>query len=194
MYRPEVTPKTNTQESELHSTEVFKIITVNIQKRFTQKFRKLLHINEVQTSDIILIQETLILKQDDKNTIREQFEYNIYENPGTTTSTGVTILTKKHLEIIRTQNLDPHGRALLVTFRLPNHKIIHLVNIYCPNLHPERETFLQNVFEKIPGGDLIIGGDWNFIENPKLDEIGDPQRKFTSKETRGRESPEIPAP
>jgi hypothetical protein len=57
-----------------------------------------------------------------------------------------------------------------------------LINVYCP-VEEERKKipFIENLLGYLPGNTpLILGGDFNFVENIQLDKIGGNQRKETS--------------
>ena len=55
---------------------------------------------------------------------------------------------------------------------------LRLVTVYCPNNIQERKIFLQEIDNHLIGiKPLIIGGDWNCVENLKLDKYGGNQNK-----------------
>ena len=67
---------------------------------------------------------------------------------------------------------DHEGRILLVTVET-NDTTFQLCNIYCPTDDTGRSKFLDNLPTYIKGSiHLIVGGDWNCVENPQMDKFG----------------------
>lgn len=64
---------------------------------------------------------------------------------------------------------DPRGQYVIVTGILYN-KLVTLASIYVPNV--DDETFITSFFAALPNMDshqLIIGGDFNLVLDPKID-------------------------
>ena len=62
---------------------------------------------------------------------------------------------------------DHEGRILSVTAEINN------TTVQCPNGGTERSKFVENLPSYIKGGiTLMIGGDWNCVENPQMDKFG----------------------
>ena len=69
-------------------------------------------------------------------------------------------------------NYDHEGRILCADITLANTKL-RLINIYAPNIASERRLFIKNLETYlITSREIIIGGDWNCIENLLLDKMG----------------------
>jgi exonuclease III len=56
-----------------------------------------------------------------------------------------------------------------------------LINVYCPNHHAERKVFLENLLTRVKQDNyVILGGDFNCVENPILDKTGGRDRNGAS--------------
>jgi exonuclease III len=86
---------------------------------------------------------------------------------------GCISLCKKKLQpVINKIHKDNDGRLIKVDCTLSNTNFT-LINVYCPNDHTERKSFLENLVHQVPQGHyVILGGDFNCVENPALDKIG----------------------
>ena len=86
----------------------------------------------------------------------------------------MAILFKKHIVIYDWCSHIP-GRMLTIKAQLHTSKEA-LVNIYAPNLIDKQETFyssITNILTKeFAHDELIVGGDFNIIMDPKLDQTG----------------------
>lgn len=67
---------------------------------------------------------------------------------------------------------DFEGRLLVLDIDVNNTKL-RLVNVYCPNNAKERKEFIDNLNVYLSTSrKIILGGDWNFVENVNLDKEG----------------------
>jgi exonuclease III len=86
---------------------------------------------------------------------------------------GLHFSLQKQLQpVINKIHKDNDGRLIKVDCTLSNTKFT-LINVYCPNDHTERKSFLENLVHQVPHGHyVILGGDFNCVDNPALDKIG----------------------
>ena len=67
---------------------------------------------------------------------------------------------------------DHDGRILSVKVEM-NDTTVQVCNVYCPTDGTERFDFLDNLPTYIKGDThLIIGNDWNCVENPQMEKFG----------------------
>ena len=92
---------------------------------------------------------------------------------GSNRSRGVGIMFSRQVNMqLESYNYDHEGRILCADITLANTKL-RLINIYAPNSASERRLFIKNLEAYlITSREIIIGGDWNCIENLSLDKIG----------------------
>ena len=131
-----------------------------------------------QKADVIFIQETY-WTSDIENLIKNEWRGSCYFSHGSNHSSGVAILfdQKLNLEIIDVkQNND--GKMLLLKVHIND---IHytIVNVYAPTQKKYRERFFRKLqLNLLRNGvnnidcNLILGGDWNCVLNPKNDVQG----------------------
>ena len=128
---------------------------------------------EVNNFKIVFLQETHVNNLKLKKKIDEKFNCLSYWSLGTTSSKGVAILIFNNFEfkVLKFQS-DTDGRVILVDIKCEIGEI-RLVSVYCPNDISDRKTFLNNIDRYIHSPKaLILGGDWNCVENLKLDKFG----------------------
>lgn len=124
-----------------------------------------------QKGNIILAQETHFTAT---NAPFVQSEWNgeVLHNFGTSQSCGVAIFLTKNLEYeIIDVHRDNDGRLLLVNLKI-NDNVYTIINIYAPNDKNRRNIFFKNLktfTQEHSLGLIIIGGDWNEIQDTKSD-------------------------
>ena len=96
---------------------------------------------------------------------------NIYINPLTTRSGGQAILLKETRDIIEHQ-IIMEGRIQILKIKFIG-TTITLINVYGPNKESDRRLFLDTLQNKLTtydfGDYLIIGGDFNLVQNNNID-------------------------
>ena len=124
-------------------------------------------------ANFILLQECHILEDDFKNWEEERGEGKIFINPFTARSAGQVILLKDKMSYVE-HKIFLEGRIHLLKVTINEFKIT-IVNVYGPNKEKERRPFLdklQTIFTNFDYGDfLIIGGDFNIVQDPKKDKF-----------------------
>ena len=165
-------------------TKKLHILTINVQglceKQKRDRFYSWI---KQQKGNIILAQETHYTNSI-TSSVKSEWQGDIFHSFGTTQSCGVTTYISRNInyEIIDTHN-DKDGRILLINIKI-NDNIYTIVNIYAPNDRKRREKYykdLKNFIETYALGLIIIGGDWNEIQNP-IDRLskGKPKKAVNS--------------
>ena len=105
--------------------------------------------------------------------IQREWDGEIIFNHGTNTARGVAILLHSRLECsVKQKRSDNEGRILNIELELESHTL-NIINIYAPQTDTERRTIFSGLGNFISEDfDNIIGGDYNCIENAKLDKFG----------------------
>lgn len=124
--------------------------------------RKLAHLNY----DIVFMQETHVSCKQHADEFERLWHGKCYWAFGANNSAGVAVLFSPSFsgQIIRFV-FDSDGRvlSLLIKFGSLN---FNLVNIYAPNNLSERKVFFERLHDYfISQGDLILGGDFNCVDN-----------------------------
>ena len=67
---------------------------------------------------------------------------------------------------------DYDGRLVSVDIKAST-DVFRIISVYLPNYPSDRKVFLENIDRFIfTTSPIIIGGDWNFVENLRLDKFG----------------------
>ena len=121
--------------------------------------------------DIAMLQETHLDNQNKLNQWKIECKSEICASFGTTQSKGVMIIVKKKKGIkILDVETDNDGRICCMSIEV-NGKTYVISNIYAPNF--DDETFMYElikIVDKFQSHDgIYVGGDFNFVIDPKLD-------------------------
>jgi exonuclease III len=145
--------------------------------------RRALILNSLQAlkQDVIFLQETHVESDEQIETIQKMWDGVSLWHKGSHHSKGVAFLFSKRLQpVIGNIYQDNDGRVFKLECALADIKLT-LINVYCPNDHVERKIFLENLTHHIPKGHyVVLGGDFNFVENPALDKTGGRDRNGAS--------------
>ena len=108
--------------------------------------------------------------------IKLQLDYHCFFNHGTNHSKGVAIFVRKYYseQIEHFVHLD--GRALAIRLKVGENSYF-ILNVYAPTKHNEKERFYNNLLKwlqkvKQVNDSLVLGGDWNCVQNAKPDTRG----------------------
>jgi len=129
---------------------------------------------ELADYDVIFLQETHVASQSVADSYSKEWKgVSHWSYTPSIASKGVAILFKRGLTaVIETVIIDRQGRFCKITCNINNINF-QLIAIYGPNQVKERLLFLDLVHKLIvPNLLTIIGGDFNFIEDWKLDRLG----------------------
>jgi len=123
--------------------------------------------------DIVFLQETHIVNREDRQNWNREWGGKGIWSHGSDHGRGVGILLHPKLdcEIVRFAH-DWEGRSVVVDVDIDSYQF-RLVNVYCPNVEKEREEFIEDLESVVnTPRKVILGGDFNFVEDTKLDKIG----------------------
>ena len=153
-----------------------KIISLNVRGLHESKKRSNIFIwFRMNKYDIIQLQETYIYCKQDTETITRECGGRHLWSFGDFKSRGVGILFPESFKgkiDLNSTSTDQEGRILSVMVEI-NDTTFQVCNVYCPTHSSERSEFLDKLLSYIKGNiPLITGGDWNCVENPKMDKFG----------------------
>ena len=125
--------------------------------------------------DIIFFQETHFqFNHESRKTFKGQgFTGKLYTSNGTRNSRGVAIYLNNFLNYsVKNITKDFEGRLISLDIDIGENKW-RLINVYVPNVPADRNTFLNNLSNYlVTTRDIILGGDFNFVEDRRLDRLG----------------------
>ena len=130
--------------------------------------------------NIALLQETHIDNLSWKKEIDNIFNCNSLWSFGSNSSRGVAILLFKNFYFnVNKFVKDMDGRIISANIT-SDFGETKLMSIYCPNEPPDRKRFLKTLDFYVSGPDpILMGGDWNCVENTVLDKEGGNPNKGT---------------
>ena len=140
---------------------------VHKQKFIAERYKAVL-------TDIVFLQEIFIDTIAGCEELARKMGGRGFCSPGTGNSKGVMIVVRNQVDFeLEMSHHDYDGRIVWVDCKI-NRMPVRLVCIYAPNNHTERKEFLQqsvlNVL--VSNRKLVMGGDFNFVENIDLDKTG----------------------
>ena len=123
--------------------------------------------------NITLIQETGSTKNLTNTQEKEWLGKSFWNSQTVARSMGVAILMKKDLNANITATVkDNEGRILSLNFSIENQKY-QIINVYTPTRNSEKCKFQKTLKNYIdPKQNLILGGDFNMVEDILLDRKG----------------------
>jgi exonuclease III len=150
---------------------IMKLYSVNIrglamQRKGEQALTDLL----LSKYNVFFVQETHIYNEIQINRLKKIWKGQTIWDLGQSKSCGVAILIKENVpfKIVNIQK-SGIGRYIIIDGIL-NEQKIRLVNVYFPNTDKLRIDIIHKLEDLIPTNDtLIVGGDFNFAEEPKCD-------------------------
>ena len=134
--------------------------------------KKIIDDLNLHNSDITFLQETHIQSLKETRFWENQFLSKGFWSFGVHNSCGVGILLKNDLlyNLVSFQH-DYEGRFICVDINMNDFEL-RLINIYAPNVISERADFITNLHDLVHTKRMVIlGGDWNFVENICLDNV-----------------------
>ena len=121
--------------------------------------------------DVIFLQETHISDEERAQKCRSDWDGMSFWGLGTQHSCGTAILFDKKLDLkIKNYFSHPNGRITLIECSIDEQTYTFL-NIYAPNVTKPRNEFFKIVGSLLEtcNGTIILGGDFNCVENLNLD-------------------------
>ena len=142
-----------------------------------QKRRRILNHFFKRKVDIVLLQEThttTATAETYKNQWRSlSTKHSSYWNSLTSRSCGVAILISdtSKVKVLDTKQ-DLAGRVISLKIKCQNN-ILQIQSIYAPSTAEPRPTFFEDLHEySFTDGQIIVGGDFNMVEDPQIDRLG----------------------
>ena len=169
------------KDSNAHGDIDTQFLTQNVRGLNNSLKRNKIFNNFKKKADIIFVQESHSTREVEDRW-RSMWGGKIEFSHGTSASRGCMILFKNDLEltISETKN-DENGRYIFVKCIIQGQKFL-LINVYGPNKEQEHKQFLTELyadacdFYEDDYYHIIVGGDWNFIENLDMDKKGGVQK------------------
>ena len=156
----------------------FKIVSINVRGLRDAKRRvSLFNWLRRQHFDVIFIQET---HSEVDCEIKWQNEWGgkIIMSHGSSNSKGTMIMFRRDLDVsIKFSKCHQDGRIVLVNCDIMEENI-NFASIYAPNIEAEQLLFYDELEKCLNENNinsedmLIIGGDWNIVQNPEIDKMG----------------------
>ena len=146
-------------------SSLLKIISLNVRGLRNQiKRRGIFSYLKNQKATLYCLQETFS-QEKDENIWSEEWGGQTLFAHGSEHSRGVCILLKSNTHLsLHIISSDPNGRYIIAKFKVGDEELF-VVNIYAPNQHNEKLSFIKNLvpdlIAKTKITKLIITGDWN---------------------------------
>lgn len=146
----------------------------------TVKRNKVMSHLKLLGGDIFFLQVTH-LRSSDVNRINRPWLGHMFHSKFPCRARGAAILINKNVPFVFLNSIeDPNGRFVIITGRLYDLPVV-MACVYAPTW--DDDHFITSFFSSLPKVDdhyLIIGGDFNLIQNPSLD------RSFTNPQALSR--------
>lgn len=150
------------------------IATVNCNGMRDYNVKKnIMDVANYKSFDILFLQETHINNMFFAKKYEKLFNANGWWSFSINVTGGVGILIKCDLvyDLISFQH-DSEGRYIVVDIDINNYKL-RLINVYVHNKPSDRREFITNLHYIVnTRRQVVMGGDFNFVENVALDKLG----------------------
>jgi exonuclease III len=154
--------------------DTFSVVTLNTNGLLDQSKRsRLFSYLKFNNFDFIFLQETHLYNYRIMQQWHNEWGYPSYWSFGTNHIAGSGILVGKNVKIDNVSfDHDYDGRLVIINFIL-NNVGYRFINVYCPNNEANRKLFLNSLKRHLATNrHIILGGDFNFVENMNLDKFG----------------------
>ncbi len=120
-----------------------------------------------------LLQETHVATVTDEQTWTQEWGGSCVWSRGSHRSCGVGILLNPNSEATFKSHLrDNEGRVVSAKLQHRDQEM-NIINIYAPTVPRERKEFMGKIWNYKTGDtNLILGGDFNCVEDPQMDKLG----------------------
>ena len=153
----------------------FNIATLNVRGAIKKPDKRINILSGIKLNnlDILLLQETHVNNLKIKFEIDRFFDCQSFWSFGSNDSRGVAILLMNNFNYEITKfDTDNEGRILKIVLQT-NLGCLNIINIYAPNDASNRKIFFKSIDHFFIGASpIILGGDFNCIEDLQLDKIG----------------------
>jgi len=128
---------------------------------------------KIKDPAIILLQETHCTSLTMAKQWEQEWGGKCFWSFGSARSKGVAIMLNPKFRFqIEHFEFDNDGRLLVLDLKY-SETSIRVLNVYAPNKNLERTTWLKRLSKWLSGSrNLLVGGDFNFVENTLIDKIG----------------------
>ena len=148
-----------------------KICTLNC--RGLNNVKKILWLKDIvsfNNIDICFLQETHLGSDQSLKILEKNLEYyNVFCHLSKNNARGVAILVRSEFKTLSFSFNEDRYASLDIML---DETVINLINVYVPNLIDEQTIFIEMmdgmIYDK---KNIIMGGDFNFVENNKRDRI-----------------------
>ena len=139
---------------------------------FSGKRRDVMKYLKSKRFDIYFLQDTHF-ESNLEPIIKHEWGYECWFSSYTSRARGVAILFSNTFEYkIKNVITDPNGNYLLIYVTISNEDFL-LINVYAPNRdEPNFFTEIQSSILNFYTDNIILGGDWNLLLDPKRDGKG----------------------
>jgi len=151
-----------------------KIATLNVNGlRDAGKRNRIFTLLKLKDPSIVLLQETHCTSLTMAKQWEKEWGGKCFWSFGTARSKGVALLLNPKLNFnLEHFEYDTNGRLLVVDLKL-NDARFRVLNVYAPNKSVERREWLKQLGRWMSGNrNLVIGGDFNFVEDTSIDKVG----------------------
>ena len=150
------------------------VTTINVNGlKDTGKRKRFFELFKVKNYDIIFLQETHCTNLEESKLWGKEWGGENFWSFGGARSRGVGILFSSRLSFSKGRfYYDQMGRLIVLDIYV-NNVAFRLMNVYAPNEHAERTPWLNDLERWFAGNKIFIfGGDFNCVDNVKIDKIG----------------------
>lgn len=155
----------------------FRIVSLNV-RGINNKVKRLSIFDWARKKnfDVIMLQECYC-SEDDMTAWSDEWGGTCIFAHGSKHSKGTMMMFKPGFDIeILEELIDKEGRYIIARVLIQGEPF-NLINVYAPNTMRDKHIFFLHLKEEIEShdiddGNLIIGGDWNTIQDGKLDKKG----------------------
>ena len=163
-----------TFDSLLMGTNNFKIASLNV--RGFRDFQKRVKVNilfKAHNIDVLFIQESHCSNIKEAKHWENCFSGKGFWSFGQNHSCGVGIILNSNMTYkVLHFDFDYKGRYVVLDLLLNNIEF-RLINVYMPNIHAERRSFISDLSVYLnTKKNIVLGGDFNFVQNVCLDKEG----------------------
>ena len=123
--------------------------------------------------DTLFLQKTHVDSMSLANALKDKYNYETFWSLGSNRSSGVAIFVSSKLNFtVEKFEFDVNGRFLFLDLLIDN-VAFRLINVYAPNKECERKDFFNDLPKYVVcNRNIIMGGDFNCVLNPKYDKMG----------------------
>lgn len=152
------------------SNNILKLVSWNVRgtSSATKLGRVMTHLDQLK-GDVYFLQETHMLNREIIR-LKKRWVGDVFHSTFNSKARGAAILIRRGVPFVADISvLDPHGRYVMVSGRLQGIPVLFAC-VYGPNW--DDSPFITRLFTSFPdleGHYIIMGGDFNLVQDPVLD-------------------------